>query len=206
MKPSKNDFFVAPKIFNFRGKSQIISMDFIMTFVVYLFALSVFFFSLRNVLSSNDAGLDVSGELLFNRIDQIYDNEYDFLDNSKLDITKFDTFFSLDNKQVYDYLFKDFENPAFFTRIDYCVYLVDKTDNSIFRNYNVNNQDDYPILLVDKFNSGAGAFPCGTNPPLPYPSHRPDCPGKAESIVLTKPVLHNNAIIDLKVFICAEKR
>ena len=83
---------------------------------------------------------------------------------------------------------------------------MDKTDNSIFRNYNVNNQDDYPISLVEKLDPYAGGFPCGTNPPLPYPSHRPNCPGKAESIVLTKPVLHNYEIIDLNVFICAEKR
>ena len=187
-------------------KSQVISMDFIMTFVVYLFALSVFFFSLRNVISSDNAGLDVSGELLFDRIDQIYDDEFDFLDNSKLYLDKFDDFFSQDSTIVYNYIFKDFENIALFKRIDYCVYLVNKTANSIFRNYNVNSQDNYPILLVEKENPDAGGFPCGTNPPLPYPTHRPDCPGKAESIVLTKSVVHNNAIIDLKLFICAEKR
>ncbi len=175
-----------------------------MTFIVYLFALSVFFFSLRNVISTDDSGLDVSGELLFDRIDQIYDEEYDFLDNAKLDLTKFDYFFSLDSIDVYNYLFKDFENIALFTKIDYCVYLVDRA-GTIIRNYKVNSQDNYPILLVEK-DTELPAVACGTNPPLQYPNHRPDCPGKTESIVLSKPVLHNYEIYDLKVFICAEKR
>ena len=206
MKPSKKrDFFVAPKIENFRGKSQVISMDFIMTFVVYLFALSVFFFSLRNVISSDNAGLDVSGELLFDKIDQTYDDEYDFLDNSKLDLDKFDNFFSQDSKIVYNYLFKDFENIALFERIDYCIYLVDKNDNAIFRNYVASKDDNSVIILEDTFNAAA-SLPCGDVTDGHYTTKIPDCPGKAESIVLTKPVINNYDIIDLKVFICAEKR
>ncbi len=176
-----------------------------MTFVVYLFALSVFFFSLRNVISSDNACLDVSGELMFDRIDQIYDDEYDFLDNSKLDIDKFNNFFlNQGSTEVYNYLFKDFENIALFERIDYCVYLID-TNNAIFRNYVASKDDNPVILLEDTFNPPATVF-CGEITDGYFTTKILDCPGKAESIVLTKSVIHNNAIIDLKVFICAEKR
>ncbi len=217
MKPiKKNNFFVAlenfnstksqtyweqkiHKLFRFRGKSQIISMDFIMTFVVYIFALSVFFFALGDALPVNDADLDVQADLLFNKLAEINES-VDFLDNSKiknLELGKYFTKYNYDSG--YRHIFRDFNNPAF-TRTDYCIYLEDPRTGLSTRNVAAGLQEGYTIYFDD-------TNKCGEVINKVY-TMQPYCAKniKTESIVLTKPVLYNGQITNLKILICAEKR
>ena len=60
-------------------KAQIISMDFIITFTLYMFALSGFFFLLKDEIFHREDSLDIQGELLLSRLDNFY-LQYDFLD------------------------------------------------------------------------------------------------------------------------------
>jgi len=188
-------------------KAQVISMDFIMTFVVFLFSLSVFLFLLDDSLSFKDSSLDVSSELIFTKLEQIYDEEVDFIDNSKIDRPKLIEFIDQNqigltkNYRAYDLLFKEFEDPFEFNRIDYCVYLERKQENDkiVLNNFAAGKADGYSIYIDSDHNCTA----TGT-----YINAKPDCidSKKTESIVLTKPVLYQGYIVNLKVLICAQKR
>jgi hypothetical protein len=193
-------------------KSQVISMDFIMTFVVYAFALSIFFFALKGAIT-DESSLDVQGELLFSRMGEIYDGEVNFLDGSRVSEAKFDEFFSqnqpIDDSPLnwaYVTMFKDFENHAY-KRIDYCVYIEENT-GVIIKYFGAGKLEDYAIDIgnykcVDKTLDG--------NPYDFPPNTKPHCDSakKAEVLLLSKPVLYmtdtGNRIATLKVLICAQK-
>jgi hypothetical protein len=51
-------------------KGQAISMDFIMTFVIYLFALSIFFFGMKDNIDQKT--FDVDSELIMDKVSQQY--------------------------------------------------------------------------------------------------------------------------------------
>jgi hypothetical protein len=178
-------------------KAQIISMDFIMTFVVYIFALSVFFFGLGDALPVSDPDLDVQADLLFNKLAEI-DENVDFLDHSKINnvkLAQFSTTYNYDDG--YNFIFRDFDNPAFI-RTDYCIYLENPRTNIILENVAAGVEEGYTIYFTDTQKCGQYT---GNN-------RQPYCSNdiKAESIVLTKPVLYNGEITYLKILICAEKR
>jgi hypothetical protein len=195
----------------FMKKAQIVSMDFIMTFVVYLFALAVFFFAMKNAVSYTTTDLDVSADVLFNRIDQTYFEPYDFMDGSKINSEHLDDFLRdrYTPESMYDFVFKDFENSGTFSRIDYCIYLENKTENKreIIRNFAAyslwsKNQGSSVvfsgnILCADDIDEADNL----------YLNFNPRCKGaNIESIILTKPVLYGKDIIDMKVLVCAKRR
>lgn len=184
-----------------KNKSQVISMDFVMTFAVYIFALSVFFFALRSSVSGSPE-LDIQGELLLAKLDQIYDDN-DFLDHTKVDSAKLDLYIQENNYlKAYD-LFRDFENPTLFRRIDYCVYFedVENGNTRVVRNFAAGLQEGYPITV----NPGTDVL-CGEFYDTVYANMVPQCPGNREAIVLTKSVLYDDELMNMKVFVCAEKR
>jgi hypothetical protein len=124
-------------------KAQIISMDFILTFVVYLFAVSIFFFGIQETYFSKQPELDINSDLMFAKLSNVYD-DYSFLENSKI-ITDFDSFIdAYDPETSYEKYFQSFESPLF-KKIDYCIYLQDET--GILRNFNVNKPGDYSIFI-----------------------------------------------------------
>ena len=53
-------------------KGQAISMDFIMTFVIYLFALSIFFYGIKENIE--EKSFDVDAELILDKVSQLYVN------------------------------------------------------------------------------------------------------------------------------------
>lgn len=189
-------------------KSQVISMDFVMTFVVYLFALSVFFFFMKNAFSYGDDKLDVSAELVFGRLDQTYAEGYDFLEGMTIDVQKLDSFLTANYrpKSLYDFVFRDFENSAYFVRTDYCIFIENRTPGKSeivanFAAYSSSAPGDYNITIV-------GDVKCGTNPTLVYDVIDMNCDRtkKIEAIVLRKPVLYGKDLMSLNILICAEKR
>jgi hypothetical protein len=183
-------------------KAQIISMDFILTFVLYLFALSVFFFAINDSYFSTNRELDVNSEILFSKISNIY-NEYSFLDDSKvMSVSKFDIFLAGYNPLIaYEHYFQSFESTAF-SDIDYCIYLQNGSD--IIRNFEVysKNSQDYSIIILN--DAIIGEIPCGTNKVLTYEDAIPYCKSD-ESIVVSKPVLFEQDIVQLKVLMCGER-
>ncbi|MBN2368611.1 hypothetical protein JXC34_06325 [Candidatus Woesearchaeota archaeon] len=194
------------------AKSQVISMDFIMAFVIYLFALSFFFFSMQGILATGaSASLDVPSELMFGKLEIVENEDYDFLDSSKVDDAKLTKFMEDFNpRKTYDFFFVDFEDFRQFTRIDYCVYLERINENStdILRNVAASKDhpsQDYSIMVTPEFK-------CGQQEKMLYQGiankEYPRCSpsSKSESVVLTKPVLYKGEIVNLKVLICAEKR
>ena len=196
MKPKKKKtFFVAPKIVNFRGnRAQIISMDFVMTFAVYIFVLSIFFFALKGNFTDT-TNLDINAELIFNKLTNAYDLKTDILEGAKL--VNFDAFLdTYDPHTGYDIFFKDFESPNF-KKTDYCVFLQDDTDVVMhFAAYREDfNAGDYMIYLSD-------TIKCGSIPG-PVLNAVPNCNVK-ESVVIEKPILYNHKIMKLKVLVCAE--
>ncbi len=191
-------------------KAQVVSMDFIMTFVVYIFALSLFFFALKTSVSYSQVDLDIQAELVFNRLDQIYVDEYDFLDGAKVNKTKLDNYLNnlKDPLSYYDFVFKDFENSAYFEKMYYCVYLENSTgiNKRILRNFAAYSRFDTGDI-AEKY---PATFPsnvkCGVTPFQIY-SSAPECNNKnMEAVVLSKPVLYDQEIINLKVLICAKRR
>lgn len=184
----------------FRKKAQIISMDFILTFVVYLFAISIFFFAINESYFSKQIDLDINSELMFSKLSNVYDEDYSFLENSKI-IPDFDVFLSSYNPVVaYEKYFQSFDNLVF-KDIDYCIYL--ERDNDIIRNFDVysENSEDYSIFILhDGFE-----VKCGTNKLNQYLNDPIlDCRSD-ESIILIKPVLFNGEIVNLKVLACGER-
>ena len=175
-------------------------MDFIITFTLYMFALSGFFFLLKDEIFHREASLDIPGELLLSRLDNFY-LPYDFLDRSRVDSVALDNFIltyhpmqpQTQNK-AYKYIFKDFENPGY-SRIDYCVYL-QNSNNDVLKFFAAGKQNDYPIYLTDTIKcDGSGSV----NNAQPY------CGSSTfDAIVLTKPVLYENSIVNLKILICAQ--
>jgi len=172
-------------------KAQIISMDFVMTFAIYIFALSVFFFALKGNFTDNTS-LDVNAELIFNKLTNAYDLETDILDGAK--ISNLDQFDGEPNR-CYDVFFKDFENPNF-KKIDYCVFL--QHDNNIkyhFAAYSDNfGADEFTIYL--------GGTKCGIGA-MERSDVKPSCKAK-ETIVIEKPVFYDGQIMKLKVLVCGE--
>ena len=168
-------------------------MDFVMTFVVFIFALSIFFFSLGNSAIAPDSGFDVSSELLFNRMEQISDKQINFLDGARINSTKLVRFIVLNPTTRFEYLFSDFESRY---KTEVCVYLENK--NEILKYFNAYKE---PIDMIDvkpgiKCGDETGAFVKVSN----YPK----CLSGSEAIMLSKPVLYNNEIVSLKVLLCAK--
>lgn len=187
-------------------KSQVISMDFIMSFVVFIFAVSVFLFALKSDISVRQNSLDAPAELIFSRLDQIYDENYDFLDGSRINSAKLEALkASYDKNRLYDFLFQDFEDFLQFKKMEYCIFIMDYTQtggirvSSHFAAYS-SQKPNYEISFVN-----IDSVICGQAPQIQ--TVLPKCTNKkAEAITLTKPVLYGNDIVDLKVLICAERR
>ncbi len=182
-------------------KSQLVSMDFIIAFVVFIFALSFFFFTLGNASSYENINLDAPAELMFSRMDQLYDQNYDFLDGSIVDAGKFDRY--IDDKtprEVYDFIFRDFDDPSFFTKIDYCVFLENRTPqkSQIIRNFAASPGGNYSIRLADS--------DCGENKYFIFTGILPRCEYGEEALSIIKPVRYNQDIMNLRVLLCAQKR
>lgn len=175
-------------------KSQIISMDFVMTFVVYLLALSLFFFGLKeSFFLNNNNKLDISYELLFNKITEIYDEEIDFLEGIKIDNVKFDNFLGKDSIFLYDIFFKDISSTSF-KKISYCLFLENK-NKQIIKNKAIYPSEDFSsFIYFDNQNF------CGNDQIF---NSKPKCQLE-ESILLKKPVLYNRDIYNLYLLICAE--
>ena len=175
-------------------RAQVISMDFVMTFAIYLLALSVFFFALKGNFTDSTS-LDVNAELIFNKLTNAYDLETDILDGAK--VSNLDQFQGVgyDPHDGYRIFFRDFES-ANFKKIDYCVFLQDKED--IVFHFEAYKDDfslsDYSIFL--------GGSKCGEDPMF-RSSVTPSCKAE-ESIILEKPVLYDGKIMKLKVLACAE--
>ncbi|MEM3374297.1 MAG: hypothetical protein QXE31_03680 [Candidatus Woesearchaeota archaeon] len=183
-------------------KSQIISMDFVMTFILYIFAVSLFFYGLNNAFFlTSEKKLDIQYELMFNKLNEIYDEEKDFLDGIKIDNNKLDAFFNEDNNVLYDFFFKDLTTNSV-KRISYCLYLQDKNNRiiksrAVFPNYN--NNYVYFLTIGER-------ILCGDSD-LNNIVANPKCSLK-ESILIKRNVLYdyNNQkdIYTFNVYICAE--
>lgn len=180
------------------SKAQIISMDFILTFVIYLFAISVFFFAISESYFSKETELDVNADLIFSKLSNVYDEDYSFLKHSKIKL-EFIEFLKESSSPKYDFLvgyekyFQTFENPLF-AKLDYCIYLQNGSDIIVnFPAY----KTDYSIFMVNDFE-------CGRNPTLVYTDIIPECRND-ESVVVSKPVLYKQDIVELKVLVCGEE-
>jgi len=179
-----------------KTKAQIISMDFVMTFAIYIFALSIFFFAITGNFSDS-TNLDLNAELIFNKLANAPNLETDILDGAKI-INLED--FGGDSYKSYNVFFRDFENPKF-KKIDYCVFLHNETNilfhfsayKKIYDN-DEENLEEYPIFL--------GETKCGEGA-MKRSNVKPSCKAK-ESIILEKPVLYEGEIMKLKVLVCAE--
>lgn len=185
-------------------KAQIISMDFVMTFVVYILALSLFFFLLKDNFSSQSE-LNLDSEIVFGALTNVYDLDYNFLDSSKINDNFATLLNNYEGSKAYELYFKQYEEPGFFSRMDYCIYL-EKFDGRIIKNFEafrMEKEDDYAILFFD---SAGDEYKCGQEKHDEYLT-RPKCvEPNAESIVLSKPVLYDDEIVNLNVFVCAKKR
>ncbi len=179
-------------IMRLKKKSQIISMDFIMTFLVYIFSLAIFFslisssFFDRIWLTSNTA-------VIFSRIENDY--EQNFLRGPVIDKAALDSFLSSANASEKYSLFKGLENKAY-SNINYCIYL--KNHSQIIRNFAAYSNGYENMIFLN-------SAKCGTNPTLVY-DVEPECKiPNSDSIVLEKPVLFGRDIVKLKVLVCAKK-
>ena len=192
-------------------------MDFVMAFVVYIFALSVFFFALRNVSALKaDHELDVQGELLFARLDETIDAQYDFLGGARVDGEKLDQYIHdltpiapMSFSGIYNYTFRDFELPEKFSRIDFCIYLEKKIDDDnyeITRNFAASTADPADLhILIDSSNDicGIDAFTSIIYNPAVLVFPRCVDNEKTESLVVAKPVVYDGQIYNLKILVCA---
>jgi len=180
-------------------KSQVISMDFVLTFIIYMLALSIFFVLVRDSMVRENS-LEYSRELIIEKFEQT--PAQTFLKNSKLDLDKLDEFIAQYNyDEAYQIFFKDFESTKY-NRIDYCIYLQKSTHNStqIIRNFAAGKKLDYPIIMGTY---GKTVYYCGQNSTFIFENTYPYC-NKKEVMVLTKPVIVKNEIINLKIMSCAE--
>jgi hypothetical protein len=110
----------------------------------------------------------------------------------------------ISKNDAYKLIFQDFENPLF-SRIDYCVYIESRTpagEIDIQEYFAAGELSNYPI----SFTNGVS---CGNPNPLANPipiTHTPSCDeNQAEAIILTRPVLYQGSIANLKVLICAKR-
>ena len=175
-------------------KSQIISMDFILSFLIYALAISIFFWFLQTNIPNDLSYLN--SELLYERLDEASD----FLDGARIDKQKLDSFIIENNYEMAYSLFKDFENP-FFKRTDYCIF-VENISKKIMVNFGAGREEGFSIIIGS---SGGIPIKCGTNPSLIY-SQTPICEAKnAESMVFSKPVSYNGELAYLKIMVCAQK-
>jgi len=173
-------------------RAQLISMDFVLTMVVYIAALSVFFFSIKETTGYNDSYLDIQPELAYGRMDEI-DDEIDFLDGSVVHKDKLlvfiDSFARVNpitkHHYAYDLFFADFEDPRNYKNIDYCVYLQDET--GYYRRFEAGIAEGYSdrIICLD------GIPACRSR--------------KTDSIKLRRPVLYENKIVDLNILACGTR-
>ena len=193
-------------------KSQVISMDFIMTFVMYLFAISIFFFALKDALAG-EPKLSVKpetvfskftgSELLFNKLSNVYDEDYGFLESSTIS-SNFNTLMTKYEPMVgYELYFKDFDNPAFL-KIDYCIFLeeISGQNKKVLRNFAAweDTSHEYSAQIMQ-------GVECGTDYDMQYTNAKPSCSSRdTDSLLLAKPVLYSGKIVHLKVLMCAEKR
>ena len=186
-----------------------ISMDFIITFTIYMLALSFFFFSIKNSFGGSNPGLDVSTELVFNKIDNVYNEDYVFLDNSKMTEEKYSDFISGYNEDTaYKVYFKEFEKPYIYRKIDYCIFIENKTDTGIevIGSFSASNFSTYNITF---FNQDTGNNDrCGSPGRYYYDyKSRPECNiVKADVVVVSKPILYDRDIMNLRIMMCAERR
>jgi hypothetical protein len=180
-------------------KAQVISMDLIMTFVIYLFVLSIFLFFLGDTIGSQN-NEQLKPELILNKLNNIFINDYKLIKNSKIiNIENFEN--KYDEQRSYDIFFREFDNQKVFKKIDYCLFLSKKTENGIrilkdFASYR-NGTKGYSIYFND--------IPCGQlnnlYMGLPY------CiTPKSDSVLMKKSVLFNDEIVDFNVLSCAQKR
>jgi hypothetical protein len=182
-------------------RAQLVSMDFIIAFVVFIFALSFFFSIMKSTLSYENISLTAPAELIFSRMEQNYDEELDFLDGPIIDKDKFERYIlQNDANEIYSFIFRDFDNPSSFRKMEYCVFIENKTPEKreILRNFAAYSGDDYFISIGNDL--------CGTNPNRRYTNVLPHCDFGEEALLLSKPVLYNKDIMNLRILVCAKKR
>ena len=162
-----------------------------MTFMVYMFALSIFFFMLKSSFIDS-TNLDVNAELLFLKLEN---SNQSFLQGAVIDKNEFHAYIvNYDPYTAYEF-FRDFDNLAY-SNINYCVFL--ERNSEIIKNFAAFKIEYENYIYFD-------SFKCGEYPNQIY-FKNPNCNNpKADSIILSKPVLYDQEIIKLKVLICAEK-
>ena len=178
-------------------------MDFTMSFLIYIFVLSLFFYALLNTLTTQSSDLDIPAELLFNRVENIYNEDIDFLDGSIVDKSKLDNFISSYNQEErYNLTFREFHNPEF-SRTDFCIFLEEtKEGDKIIHDYFAAGlMNEYSIYFE---NAPDPDVMCNAIGSL-NDNVLPNCPKNSESILLSKPVYYDNKIVNLKVYICSQK-
>jgi hypothetical protein len=205
MRTKKNCYFFGFLKSKISKNSQLISMDFIIAFVVFIFAISFFFFTIKGAISYENVNLNAPAELIFNRIDNVYPETYDFLDGPIIDREKLDNFIlekQNKSREIYDFIFQDFDNPGLFRKTDYCVYIENRTPekSEIIRNFGAYSGKNNSITIGDD--------ECGiANKGFEiYRNILPKCEEGEESISLSKPVLFKRNIMNLKILICGQKR
>jgi hypothetical protein len=189
-------------------KAQIISMDFITGAVMYIVVISFFFFSLKESYFSKSADLDMQADMLFTKLENVYDPDYVFVNASRFD-EEFIYYLEdgYDASEAYMLYFKEYENPRF-TDMEYCIVLSNMTDagtEEILLNFPAWNPDKagkYSITMQDGFNCGADPVRLGSPPPFTV---LPRCDTMTHSIMLSKPVLYQKDIMMLKVLVCARE-
>jgi len=191
-------------------RAQIISMDFITASVLYLVVISFFLFAMKESYFTKTAGLDVASDMVFMKLENVYDTDYGFLNASRFDSGFI--YFLIGNggysaSEAYLFYFKEFENPVF-TDIEYCILLSNMTKAGAeeillnFAAWNPDKEAKYSIRMED--DSACGATPVRMQNPRPY-ARLPSCDKATHSIMLTKPVLFQKDIMMLKVLICARE-
>lgn len=158
------------------AKAQIISMDFIMAFIIFMGAISIFFYSYQsNIRSSN---FKIDPKATFSKLTNM---ENSFLSGAKL--VNFDEYITGYDPLTLHEILKGTENA------NYCIYL--RNDTKILRNFEAVESDN---------NIFFGEKKCGEVRFTPT-SEEPICRGK-EAIIITKPVVFNGGIMSLNVLAC----
>ena len=158
------------------ARAQIISMDFIMAFIIFMGAISIFFYSYQsNIRSSN---FKIDPKTTFSKLANM---ENSFLSGARL--VNFDEYIIDYESLTLHEILKGTENA------NYCIYLQNGT--KILRNFEA-VEGDNNIFFGDK--------KCGEVRFTPT-SEGPICMGK-EAIIITKPVVFNGGIMSLNVLAC----
>jgi hypothetical protein len=159
------------------AKAQIISMDFIMAFVIFMVALSVFFFSFQSNLKK--AAFQVDPKLIFDKLINMKDP---FIHGAKIDGLD-EYMLDYDPKALHDILRDTSES-------NFCIFIHNGTQ--VLRHF---------PAYANENNIYFGTKACGNDKFTPF-FGTPSCKGK-DALLLTKPVIYGTEVMSLNIYACS---